>query len=191
MSETIALFGGTFDPVHRGHLDLVALARRTVGLDRVVFIPCARSPFKSDTPVAAGEQRCEMLRLALAENDWADWAEVSRFEIDRDPPSWSWRSAAHFRDAFPGAELCWILGADQWQRIECWAEPEKLRAWLRFLVVTRRGGKAHPRPGWRADFLEFEHPASSTAIREGHGEPSWLPNSVRRYGEEHGLYGIK
>ena len=188
MPRNLALFGGTFDPVHNGHLDLVALARERLRLDRVVFVPCARSPFKESDTLATPDQRRDMLDLAIAERGWTDWAAASRFEIDRPPPSYSWMTAEHFAADNPGAILHWILGADQWEAIGDWAEPEKLRRLLRFIVVTRDGSDVRPRPGWRATFLEFDHPASATAIRAGEGEPDWLPASVRNYLETHGLY---
>jgi nicotinate-nucleotide adenylyltransferase len=188
-SQRIALFGGTFDPVHNGHLDLVALARKACSLDRAIFIPCARSPFKNIEPVASADDRCAMLDLAIAERGCSDWAVVSRFEIDRPPPSYSWQTASYFRETLPpDSRLHWIVGADQWEQIDRWAEPEKLRAWLDFIVVTRHGSPIQPREGWRATFLEFEHFASATAIRAGRGKRDWLPGSVADFAEQHRLY---
>ena len=187
--QRLALFGGTFDPVHHGHLDLVARAREVAKLDRVIFLPCARSPFKDVGPAAAPEARLKMLQLALDERGWGSWASVSRFELDRPPPSFSWQTTAHFRETEPpDTELFWILGADQWAAIESWAESEKLREWLHFLVVTRQGTNVQERVGWRFTILNFDHPASATAIRSGHGDPAWLPNTVRGYLEEHPIY---
>ena len=187
--QHLALFGGTFDPVHEGHLALVETAREACRLDRVVFIPCARSPFKADSTLASAEDRYTMLSLALEERRWKDWASVSRFEIDRPPPSFSWQTADHFREAGNGSdELHWIVGADQWAQIDRWAEAERLREGLHFIVVTRQGSEVDPRPGWTATFLEFDHPASATAIREGRGLPEWLPDSVREYLESRNLY---
>ncbi|MCB1079924.1 MAG: adenylyltransferase/cytidyltransferase family protein, partial [Verrucomicrobiae bacterium] len=68
--KRLALFGGTFDPIHNGHLDLALLARNECGLDELLFLPCARSPLKSSAPVASDEQRCQMVSLALAERGW-------------------------------------------------------------------------------------------------------------------------
>lgn len=189
-AESIALFGGTFDPVHQGHLELVSFAREQCALARVIFVPCARSPFKDHDTVADSEQRCEMLQLAIAERGWDDWASVSRFEIDREPPSYSWQTAEHFRKTLPeDTQLRWIVGGDQWEQLDHWAEPEKLRDWLNFIVVTRRGSEVQPRPDWRATFLEFDHPASATAIRAGKGDPDWLPISIAAYCQKSGLYG--
>ena len=186
--QRIALFGGTFDPVHNGHLDLVGQAKATCQLDRVVFIPCARSPFKEDATEAGAEERFAMLEMAIAEKGWTDWAGVSRFEIDREPPSYSWRTAHHFRGTYPGAKLHWIVGGDQWEQLDRWAESEKLRQWLEFIVVTRSGSETRPRPDWRATFLEFDHPASASAIRDGRGDPQWLPVSVADFIGKRTLY---
>ncbi len=190
-TESIALFGGTFDPIHRGHLELAGLAREACGLDRVIFVPCARSPFKESGTVASADQRCEMASLAIADAGAAPWASVSRFEVDRPPPSYSWLTAAHFRECHPGASLHWIVGGDQWEQLDRWAEAGKLRDWLTFVVVARKGSPLRPRPGWRAAFLEFDHPASATAIREGRGERSWLTDSVVDFCRDAGLYGIR
>ncbi|MCB1232427.1 MAG: nicotinate (nicotinamide) nucleotide adenylyltransferase [Verrucomicrobiae bacterium] len=188
--QRIALFGGTFDPVHNGHLDLAKLAFEKCGLDQIVFIPCARSPFKTESTLATSEQRFQMLELAIADLDFSPNASVSRFEIDREPPSYSWQTAAHFRERCPGSRLFWILGADQWEQIDRWAEPEKLRTWLDFIVVTRHRSAVHSRHGWNATFLEFEHPASATAIREGHGGDDWLPVSVVDFIRKNRLYSF-
>ena len=190
LPHRVALFGGTFDPVHQGHLELVILAKRTLDLNRVIFIPCSRSPFKNQSTIASSEQRLTLLQLAIEELGWRDWASVSRFEIDREPPSYSWQTADHYREREESnTELYWIVGGDQWEQIEQWAEPERLKKLLHFIVVTRQDTEVHPREGWRATFLEFDHPASATAIREGKGENAWLPSSVAAYCDEHGLYG--
>lgn len=182
-----AIFGGSFDPVHRGHLAMAERARAVSGLDRVVFMPAAVSPFKKGT-VANASQRHDMLGIALRESGF-DWAEVSGFELDRPAPSYSWQTAQHFASAFPRTEWFWILGTDQWEQIERWAEPEILRELLHFLVFTRKGEPVRERPGWRRTAIPFAHPASSTAIRsdlDAHGD--WLAPGVLRYCREQGLY---
>ncbi len=183
---SIAIFGGSFDPVHRGHLAMAATARERFALDGVIFVPCAVSPFKNGT-IASGPQRREMLEVALAESAM-DWAEVSDFELDRPAPSYSWETARHFSETRPGIEWHWILGTDQWDRIDRWAEPERLRSSLHFLVFSRSGVVVRERPGWRYSAVPFAHPASSTAIRadfDAHRE--WLTPGVAEIAG--GIYG--
>ncbi len=183
----LAIFGGSFDPVHSGHLAMAAVARERFALDGVVFMPCAVSPFKSGT-VANGAQRLEMLVTAIREAG-INWAVVSDFELNRPAPSYSWETARHFSASDPAVEWYWILGTDQWDRIESWAAPEELRNRLHFIVFTRAGAPVRDRPGWRFTPVEFEHPASSTAIRENFPACSgWLSPGVALLAR--GIYGV-
>jgi len=175
----IAIFGGSFDPVHRGHLAMAATARERLALDGVLFVPCAVSPFKRGT-VASGPQRRAMLGAAISESAM-DWAGVDDFELNRAAPSYSWQTARHFYTARPGMEWYWILGTDQWDRIERWAEPGILRTLLHFIVFSRAGAVVRDRPGWRFTAIEFEHPASSTAIRgDFAAHRDWLTPGVAK-----------
>lgn len=186
----LALFGGTFDPVHDGHLAIASEAKRAAGLDQILFLPARQSPHKSGRRLhATDDQRLEMLRLATRE---MDWAEVSDWEIRQPPPSYSWRTALHFRAIYPECSLYWILGADQWAVIEEWAEPESLRSTLEFIVFPRPPLPTPlPRPGWRARFLNTVHPASATDIRaelsRGVSAPVHLPTALLPLA--HHIYG--
>lgn len=183
----IAIFGGSFDPVHRGHLAMATAAREVAALSEVLFMPAAVSPFKKGT-IASAEQRHHMLSLALAD-EGMDWARVSDFEWKRPGPSYSWKTARHFRSLQPDAEWCWILGTDQWEQIDRWAEPEQLRESLHFLVFTREGQIVRDRPGWRHTAIPFAHPASSTAIRSDFaGHRDWLTPGVAAFAEKEGIY---
>lgn len=165
-------------------------ARDEFAFHRLIVVPCARSPFKGASAAASADQRCRMIELAIEEIGFSGWAELSRFEVDRPPPSYTWHTASYFAGVFPDAKLTWILGADQWESIEDWAQPEILRGLLDFVVVTREGSPVQPKSGWKHRTLEFFHPASATAIREGTGDPGWLPGSVRKFCEENGLYSF-
>lgn len=186
--QRVAILGGSFDPVHMGHLGMAATVIEHTKVDRVIFVPCFVSPFKSGT-VASPAQRAEMLELTIRDSGW-EWASVSRFEIERPEPSYSWETAEHFTRAMPEADLHWIVGTDQWEQLERWAEPEKLRSLLKFIVLTRGDAEVHPRSGWGHETLPFEHAASSTKIRERFAEhEEWLTPAVRAYCHEQGLYG--
>ncbi len=172
------LFGGSFDPVHSGHLLVAAEARRACGLDRVVFMPASRSPFKMGSVGLFGDaERVELLRLALA---GLPWAVLSELDLSMPPPSWSWRVVEVWRQAHPQDELCWLMGTDQWEQLHRWARYEFLKEHLRFVVYMREGNKPQPREGVRASFICGNHPASSSRIRElllaGHLLPEgWMP----------------
>ena len=106
--QRVALFGGSFDPVHRGHLFIAGRAVEACGLDRVIFVPCWKSPHKRGEQISDSEDRLAMLRLATAE---LAWAEVSEWEVSREEASYSWKTAEHFAQALgEGVELFWILG---------------------------------------------------------------------------------
>lgn len=168
----ICLFGGSFDPVHSGHLTIAEAAVRECGLDRVMFLPAAESPFKQGKAhLFSDAQRLELLRLATAD---CPWAEVSELDLQLPPPSWSWRLVEHFRAAYPEAQLCWLLGTDQWQELHRWARYDYLREALHF-IVYHRGEAPQPREGVRSTFLAGHHPAAATEIRRALTEGTPLP----------------
>jgi nicotinate-nucleotide adenylyltransferase len=186
--QRIAGFGGTFDPVHQGHLELARRAAEALALDQVRFLPCRRSPHKPDPPQASDAARAAMLDLAVAD---LPWAVVDRFELEAPEPSYSYRTARHLRQLFPAARLFWIVGLDQWQALPRWARPAELADTLEFLVFSR-DGEPSPRPGWRMTHVPGDHPASATAIRQtlhaDGGADRWLPPPVAAYIRDHSLY---
>lgn len=188
--KRVAIFGGTFDPIHLGHLEMAQVAREKSELDRVIFMPCLQSPFKGRA-AASGRQRHEMIKLALAGKGFDDWAEVSDFEISQPGPSFSWKTVEHFRElaGSEGTRLNWILGTDQWDQIDRWARADYLRDALHFIVFTRCGSGIRERDGYHYQAIEFSHPASATRIREEVEKCSkWLPGSVYQYIREQDLY---
>ncbi|MFT5465232.1 MAG: nicotinate-nucleotide adenylyltransferase [Verrucomicrobiales bacterium] len=188
-TSKLALFGGSFDPIHLGHTSLAQQTFAAAGLDRVIFVPCRQSPHKTKPTEATAEQRCEMIRLATSE---FDWAELSQIEIDRDEPSFSWLTAKEFAEREPEAELFWILGADQWDALETWAKPEILAELLTFLVFPRANSEPiAPKTGFRSQQLpEFLHPASSTSIRDSaESAREFLDPKVFDYARSNQIYG--
>jgi len=182
-----AIYGGSFDPVHAGHLQLVETVHAACDLDGVILMPCRLSPWKEGTE-ATPPQRVEMVRLAVQEKGWG-WAEVSDWEVGREGRSYSWMTAEHFESVEPTVEWHWIVGADQWAGIEGWARADTLRRILRFIVAARGDVAIPARPGWRMVPVTFDHPASSTALRESFAEHlDWLSPAVRTYCREHRLY---
>ena len=158
----LCLFGGSFDPVHSGHLTIAEAAVQHCGLDKIVFLPAAESPFKQGKRhLFTDAQRLELLRLTTAP---LPWAEVSELDLQLPPPSWSWRLAEHYRSNFPEAELFWLLGTDQWQELHRWGRYDYLIKTLHF-IVYHRGEAPEQREGVRSTFIAGHHPASATDIR--------------------------
>lgn len=179
----VCLFGGSFDPVHEGHLAIAAEAQRLCALDQVVFLPAARSPFKEEGSLFfTDEQRLAMLREAVR---GMPWAVVSDLDMRLPAPSWSWRVVEACLAERPGDELFWLLGTDQWELLHLWARPDFLAQHLTF-IVYHRGRAPEPRPGVRSIFLSgAEHPASSSVIRahltsRSPLPPAWLPPGVEK-----------
>jgi len=181
----IALFGGTFDPVHLGHVHLAACAREAAGLDEVRFLPCRISPHKEGLPPASGVDRLAMLRLAT---QGLPWASVDDYELNGPEPSYSYATAETMAARQPHAEWFWLMGGDQWDALPRWKHPERLAALVTFLVLAR-GSRPEPRAGYRLQVIPGDHPASATLVRRGGGMArNWLDPAVAAYVEEHRLY---
>jgi len=187
-ARKIALFGGTFDPIHLGHIELAQTAWEQLGLDEVRFLPCRISPHKQETAPASPSDRLEMLRLATT---GLPWAVVDNFELRGDGPSYSWQTAEAMASCYQGARLFWIMGGDQWHSLPQWQHPDRLAACVEFAVASR-GEALLPREGYRLHELRAHHPASASAIRvaiaNGDTEPSWLNPAVSQWIAARQLY---
>jgi len=130
----IGVFGGSFDPVHQGHLIVAECCREQARLDRVLFVPAATQPHKQDRQLAAPHQRVDMLRLATGGHDAFD---VSTIEIDRGGVSYTVDTLAALAAAHPGDVLCLILGPDALAGLPTWREPERIVAAAELVAVER------------------------------------------------------
>lgn len=190
MSEArkIALFGGTFDPVHLGHVHLAGLAREALGLDEVRFLPCRISPHKAGLEPTAAADRLEMLERATAA---LPWALVDDFELRHEGVSFSCETAEAMQARWPAARLFWIMGGDQWAALPQWRDPERLAACVEFIVFSR-GDKPLPHAGCVWHWVPGTHPASATAIREalaqGQRTHPWLAPAVAAWIVRRKLY---
>ncbi|MEN6371595.1 MAG: nicotinate-nucleotide adenylyltransferase [Armatimonadota bacterium] len=133
----IGIIGGTFDPIHIGHLIIAEEARYQFRLDRLIFIPAGVPPHKPNQPITDKEQRFNMTVLATEDNPAF---EVSRIEIDRSGPSYAVDTLAELKKIYGNdTRLFFIIGADAILEILTWYEPEKLRCMCRFIATTRPG----------------------------------------------------
>lgn len=190
--------GGTFDPIHYGHLLMAEEARHAFDIDRVIFVPNGQPAHKKMYLVTEAEKRYEMTMLATASNPYFA---CSRAEIDRDGPSFAIETVRHFRETFPGLEeLYFITGADAILQILTWHDYENLFKECRFIAVTRPGFKLDKLPGVTGSLLaknvEFLPipglDISSTEIRnrvrEGKTIKYLTTDTVVTYIRKQGLY---
>lgn len=159
VGKRIGVFGGSFDPIHYGHLLMAEQCREFAELDSVVFIPAAQSPLKRDAPIAQSRQRMEMLRLATSGHDAFG---LDTCELDRSGPSFTILTLQELSEKSPADELFLIVGSDSIKDFGRWREPEKILDLALPLIVTR--------PGQPVDIdvlRQYASPARWTKIAQG------------------------
>jgi nicotinate-nucleotide adenylyltransferase len=152
----IGIFGGSFDPIHNGHLLLAECAREQLNLDQVWFVPAAVAPHKQDRQAVSAKQRIEMLELAIAGNEAF---RVSTVEIDRGGVSYTVDTLLAIKEQMPEAELFLLMGADSLRDLLTWREPARICE-LASPVVSGRPGSPHP------DFSVIAHLLSPARLLE-------------------------
>ena len=160
----IGIFGGSFDPVHCGHLLVAQAAIEDLALDRLFFIPAAQSPFKPENQPATGARRLQWLRLALAGKTQC---EIDPQEIQRGGISYTVDTLRDYARRFSGAELFYLVGADNVPKLNEWREPEELARLAEFVVIPRPGGvtAVFPEPFRGRKLRGFPFAVSSSQIR--------------------------
>lgn len=184
----IAVLGGSFDPVHHGHLIVATAAAELLGVDQVRWIPAGQQPFKVGQHGASAADRTRMVELAV---DGVASFGVDRCEADRGGPSYTVETLTDLGIRFPGAELSLLLGADAAELFWQWRDPAGIKARATVVVFARAGETA---PAGVADRV-IEVPRldiSSTAVRDrvrnGRSIRYLVPDPVMAYIAEHGLY---
>lgn len=199
LKRRIGIMGGTFDPIHMGHLITAEMVRADAHLDEILFIPSARPPHKDGARAASAEDRLIMTEYAVAENPYFS---VSDVELRRDGPSYTVDTIAQLRTDLGDAELFFITGADAMNDFYLWHEPEQLLRSCRFIVATRQGvpldevliaekftveDRSHievlPTP-----HLEISSTVIRARIRAGLSIRHLVPRVVEEYIEKRGLY---
>lgn len=199
----IALFGGTFDPVHLGHTRVAASAAEVIGTERVVFIPAKRSALKTFSPVASDQDRFNMVQLAIAGQSLF---ELSDYELKNTPPSYTLDTVRHFRNKL-GADVSihWLVGADSIQELSHWYKIEQLIDECNLTIMLRAGYNRPELEGftdiWGRERVEklresvVETPLidiNSTKIRQmltsGEDVSQVLAPAVLEYIKAHNLY---
>jgi len=135
-SLKVAVLGGTFNPIHRGHLLIARTAADSLALDRVLFVPCSAPPHKDDGELLDGKHRLELVRLAIRGDPRF---EVSRVELDREGPSYSVDTLRQLHRERPGDQFFFIVGSDNFHDVGHWKEFAELAGLCEFLVIERPG----------------------------------------------------
>src|SRR5664279_3437796 len=141
MMQRIGLFGGSFDPVHLGHLLVAQAAREELDLTRLFFIPAAQSPFKPDSQPAPAPERLRLLRLALTGKTWC---EIDEQELRRGGVSYTIDTVRDYGARFHEALLFYLIGADHLPQLPKWRAAEELARLVEFVVIPRPGQSETP-----------------------------------------------
>jgi nicotinate-nucleotide adenylyltransferase len=187
----IAIFGGTFDPIHAAHLTIARAAAERFDLQRVLFVTAGQPPHKTDRRTESYEHRHRMVQIACAGEAGF---EPSRLEAGMDK-SYSIRTINRVRQTLlPQDRLFFIIGADAFSEVDTWHRWQEVIALVEFIVVTRPGHTYTVPPGTAVHRLDdLQLPVSSSAVRRQLSEgqrPAELPPAVFEYIREHGLYGF-
>lgn len=189
--QRIGLYGGSFDPIHTGHVLVGQAALEELKLDRLFFIPAARSPFKPEQQPAPCEQRLAMIRLALAGRTNC---EVDDFEIQRGGTSFTIDTVRYFTQRFPAAKIFYLIGADNVPGLSKWREVDALAELAEFIVIPRPGDTPAPLPAsFRGQYLKgfpFGVSASQIRTRIKAGQPvePLVPAAVAEFLRNNRLY---
>lgn len=211
----VALFGGTFDPFHNGHLRMAIEVKEALGLPRVVLFPCRQPPHKPGRPVSNAGHRLAMLEAGTA---GIPGLETSDIEIRRTGPSYSLDTVGEFRREHPSSDPVFVMGADSFAEVASWHRYEEFLSSCDFVLLPRPGSDREPAPP-PGVLIEMEKPGcyswkgnsyrlpggrrlfcpslpaldiSSSSIREkvrtGKCIRGLVPPEVERYIHDHGLY---
>lgn len=195
------IMGGTFNPIHYGHLLIAENAAEQFGLEEILFIPTGRSPHKSDRQILDAAIRCDMIRLAIADNAAF---KLSTIEIEADEVNYTYRTVDHLREQYPNRELYFIMGGDSLQAFGSWRYPGHILEEAQLLVAVRDDVDQLELQG-EIRSLEQQYPQARIAclktpnyslsshriralVAKGRTIRYMVPETVRRYIEEHHLY---
>ena len=201
--QRIGILGGTFNPLHMGHLILAATAQELFELSKVIFIPCACPPHKDGTPVVAGQQRLDMVAAAI--EDSLSF-EVSDLEIERGGRSYAVDTVRELCAQYPAAQLFFIIGSDSLKELYQWKDIYDLLPLCEFVTFSRPGheldniglsdlGLADPWPARllqrvrRGRHIEISSSEIRGRVAEGLAIRYLVPPAVDMYIAEHSLYG--
>lgn len=199
IKRRLGVLGGTFDPIHHGHLVAAQEAHYQLGLERVLFVPAGQPPHKRDEPLSVVHHRLRMVEMAI---EGKAYLGLSRVDVDRPGPHYTADTLALLQQASdPDTRLFFIAGSDSLRELLEWHEPERIIQEAALAVVRRPGAEvdveplAQALPGLRdrlhwvqMPLLEISSTDLRARVREGRPISFFLPPAVESYILEHGLY---
>ena len=189
MSRVVGLFGGSFDPVHHGHLLVAQAAAEVLELDEIRFVPAREQPFKVGEHVATAADRATMLERAIA---GSPGMRVERIELDRPGPSYTVDTLRALREREPGTSLVLLVGSDAAMGVPRWHEAPELSRLARIVAFGRAGIAGGKLPAGIESITVPAVEISSTVVRErvrrGQSIRYWVPDAVAEFIAARGLY---
>ena len=179
--SAVGIYGGTFDPIHLGHLHVITQLIQREIVDNLLIVPAGQPLLRTDAPVATGAQRRTMCQLAIDSlpAEMRSRVEVNPIEILREGPSYAIDTVDAVAATYPQAQIILFVGSDAYVNIEKWHRVEELKKKCRIIVIER--------PGYSFEGLDISAlDISATQIREGSSDQ--IPESVAHYIKENGLY---
>ncbi|MCR4583224.1 MAG: nicotinate (nicotinamide) nucleotide adenylyltransferase [Prevotella sp.] len=171
------LFGGSFNPIHNGHLSLALQQKAQAGLDEVWLMVSPQNPLKKSADLLDDEQRLKMARLAVKD---VEGIVVSDYEMHLPKPSYTWNTLQALSKDYPDRQFVLMIGGDNWQLFDRWYRAEDIKANYEIVVYTRTPGD----PG----FIDISSTDIRRRIREGRGIRRLVPKAVADYIRDNGLY---
>ena len=195
----LGIFGGSFDPIHNGHLELARIAKEQFGLSKVLFVPTCVSPLKPNGAVASNEARLTMLQLAI--EAFADFG-ICTYDMDRGGRSYTIELMRHLKQEYPEAELFFIIGGDSLSTLHRWFCSRELVNEFSFIIFSRAGETLLFNEAFSPEEKEklqrfvvsnFNMPVSSTELRQALAQGVFpkgglLPPSVAEYAIANKIY---
>lgn len=185
----IGILGGTFNPIHIGHLILAEEAREKLVLDKVIFVPCYLPPHKDNSDIASAAMRLMMLKLAISGNQYFS---VSDIEIKRDGRSYTIDTMKEFKIRYPQDELYFVIGSDLLNYLSDWKDLDEIIKMVKFIVATRPGYPLEKIPSYiktmairAVDVSGFE---IRKCIKENKSFRYLVPEAVHKYIIRNKLY---
>lgn len=178
----IGILGGTFNPIHIGHLILADEAKEKLGLDRIIFVPAYLPPHKNNSDIAGAQDRFQMIKIALKTNNYFS---VSDIEIKRAGRSYTIDTVKEFKKIFPKDELYFITGSDLLKYLDEWKDLDEILKLVKFVVATRPGYPLEKIPAYISTVSIRAVDVSAFEIRQASKENKTfrylVPESVFNY----------